>query len=57
MVTQPLGASVAGELNRHPAGRAVERLAPAAPGHFLNNNLYKYVRYFRLESEMQHNME
>lgn len=26
-------------------------------GNFWNNNLYKYVRYFGLESEMQHNME
>ncbi len=26
-------------------------------GSFSNNNLYKYVRYFGLESEMQHNME
>ncbi len=35
MMAQPLEASVAGELNRRPAGRAVERLLSAEPEQFL----------------------
>lgn len=51
MMAQPLGASVAGELNRRPAGRLWNGWFRQNQSNFWNNSLYKYVRYFGLESE------